>query len=269
MKQLLIAVLLITNSFALFSQSEQILSFHSDIEVDTSSIITVKEAIKIYATGNIFKRGITRTIPTVSTDSTSKKVKLDFKILSVERDGRISKYHTEKGNETITIYVGEKDKFLSEGEYEYTITYSLNGQIRFFDTYDEIYWNVNGFDWALPFAQVSSQITLPVGGKIIQNSCYTGRYGSKSANCSSTMLSENSIRFSAENLRAGENLTVAVGFNKGIVTPTKTTSTSNISSKVRSSYYKWIYKFSAIVLLRIHLVKVWYRSTKTNGISTV
>ena len=217
MKQLLFSVLLITNSFALFSQSEEILSFHSDIEVDTSTIITVKESIKIYATGNIFKRGITRTIPTVSADSTGKKVKLDFKILSVERDGRISKYHTEQGNEAITIYVGEKEVFLNEGEYEYTISYSLNGQIRFFDTYDEIYWNVNGFDWALPFAQVSSQITLPVGGKIIQNSCYTGRYGSKSTDCSSTMLSENSIRFTAENLRAGENLTVAVGFNKGLV----------------------------------------------------
>ena len=205
------------NSFPLLSQSERILSFHSDIEVETSSIITVKEYIKIYANGTIFKRGITRTIPTVSTDSLGKKVKLDFKVLAVERDGRTSKYHTEQGNGAITIFVGEKDVFLNEGEYNYTITYSISGQIRFFEAYDEIYWNVNGFDWSLSFAQVSCQITLPKGGKIFQNACYTGWYGSNSTNCISTILSENSIRFSAENLRAGENLTVALGFNKGTV----------------------------------------------------
>ncbi|WP_298903602.1 DUF2207 domain-containing protein [uncultured Psychroserpens sp.] len=206
-----------SNVFASFSQSERILSFHSDIEVDTSSTIIVDETIKIYAQGNIFKRGITRTIPTEGLDSLGQKVLFDFKILSVERDGRSSKYHTKKGSGTITIYVGEKDVFLSEGEYNYTITYSMGRQIRFFDSYDEIYWNVNGFDWDLPFDQVSSLVTLPEGGNSIQNACYTGRYGSDSTNCSAEVIADNSIRFSAENLSPGENLTVAVGFKKGIV----------------------------------------------------
>jgi len=217
LKKLFFIALLITNTFSLFSQSERVLSFHSDIEVDTSSTITVKESIKIYANGSVFKRGITRTIPTVSVDSSGKSVKLDYKILSIERDGSTSKYHTEKESGAITIYVGESDVFLNEGEYEYTITYRMNGQIRFFDTYDEIYWNVNGFDWELPFGQVSSKITLPTGGSIIQNACYTGSYGSNNTNCIAAIIANNSIRFTADNLRAGENLTVAVGFNKGIV----------------------------------------------------
>jgi len=201
----------------LFSQSERVLSFHADIKVDTSSVITIKESIKIYATGTVFKRGIRRTIPIERIDSSGKKSKLDYKILSVEKDGKVSEYHTEKGSGEVTIFVGEKSVFLNEGEYDYTITYRMSGQIRFFDNYDEIYWNVNGFKWDLPFDQVSSQITLPAGGKIIQNSCYTGRYGSKSANCSSTILSDKRIRFSADNISAGENLTIAVGFNKGLV----------------------------------------------------
>lgn len=217
LQKLFFIILFVTNALSLFSQSESVLSFHSDIVVDTSSTITVKESIKIYANGTIFKRGITRTIPTVAIDSSGKTVRLDYKILSVEKDGISSKYHTEKGNGTITIYVGEKDLFLSEGEYSYTITYSMSGQIRFFETYDELYWNVNGFDWALAFGQVSSQITLPPGANIIQKACYTGQYGSNSSNCSATALSENSISFSANNLRAGDNLTVAVGFSKGSV----------------------------------------------------
>jgi len=217
LKQLICILLFFAGSIPLFGQSEKVISFHSDIVVDTSSTITVKESIKIYANGNIFKRGITRTIPTVSTDSSGKRVKLDYKILSVERDGRTSKYHTEKRNGTITIYVGESDVFLDDGEYDYTITYRMSGQVRFFEAYDEIYWNVNGFDWALPFGQVSSKITLPNGGNIIQNACYTGRYGSTSTNCNANKLSDNSIRFNAANLRGGENLTVAVGFSKGVV----------------------------------------------------
>jgi len=87
LKRLLFIVLLIANTFVLSAQSERIISFHSDIEVDTSSAITIKESIKIYANGTVFKRGITRTIPIVSRDSLGKTVMLDYKILSVERDG--------------------------------------------------------------------------------------------------------------------------------------------------------------------------------------
>ncbi len=202
---------------SLWSQSERVLSFHSDITIDTSSCITVKETIKIYATGTIFKRGITRSIPIEKVDSSGNKKNIDFKILSVEKDGSASNYHTDKGNGLMTIYVGDKNVFLSEGAYTYTISYRMRGQIGFFDAYDELYWNVNGFDWDLPFGAVSSQITLPAGGKIIQNACYTGSYGSRSSNCSATVLSANSMRFSAENFSAGENLTVAVGFDKGLL----------------------------------------------------
>ncbi len=217
MKKLFFLILLITSSFSLFSQSERVLSFHSDINVDVSSEITVTETIRIYATGTIFKRGITRTIPIERIDSLGKKNKLEYEILSVQKDGKVSKFHTQKEHSEITIFVGEKDVYLNEGEYDYTITYRMSGQIGYFDNFDEIYWNVNGFKWDLPFNQVSCKITLPAGGKIIQNSCYTGSYGSDSTNCSSTFLFENSIRFSAENVSAGENLTIAVGFEKGVV----------------------------------------------------
>ncbi|NRD22713.1 DUF2207 domain-containing protein [Winogradskyella litoriviva] len=217
MRKLVVIILIVTNTWAMWSQSEKVLSFHSNIVVDTSSSITVQESIKIYANGTIFKRGITRTIPTVGIDSLGRKVALDFKVLAVEKEGSASKYHTKKGHEETTIYVGDKDVFLSEGEYNYTITYSMSGQIRFFENYDELYWNVNGFGWALPIGQVSSTITLPHNGNIIQQACYTGRYGSNSSNCSATPLSEQSIRFTADNLNPRENLTVAVGFSKGVV----------------------------------------------------
>lgn len=207
-----------SNAWASFAQSERVLSFHSAIVVDTSSTITVTESIKIYAKGLVFKRGITRTIPTISVDSSGNSVKHNLKILAVEKDGRPSKYHTNSGNGNITIYVGDKDVFLSEGTYDYTITYRMSRQIRFFEDYDELYWNVNGFDWALDFGEVSCDITLPTSGTIIQGACYTGRYGSSSTNCSATQVSDYQVHFNAGQLNAGENFTVAVGFSKGSVT---------------------------------------------------
>jgi uncharacterized membrane protein len=150
-------------------------------------------------------------------DSAGNKVRHNFRVIAVERDGRPSKYHTKNGNGSTTIYVGEKNVFLTEGEYDYTITYKMSGQIRFFENYDELYWNVNGFDWALGFGEVSCDITLPSEGRIIQTACYTGRYGSTSTDCSATPLSDTTLRFNTGQLNAGENLTVAVGFSKGIV----------------------------------------------------
>ncbi|WP_411895246.1 DUF2207 domain-containing protein [Winogradskyella sp. A2] len=218
MRKLVCLLVFFSTSLALFAQTERVLSFHSAIDVDTSSGITVTESIKIYANGTIFKRGITRTIPTVSRDSTGNTIRHNFRILAVERDGRPSKYHTKSGSGSTTIYVGEKDVFLTEGEYDYTITYRMTRQIRFFKDYDELYWNVNGFDWAISFGEVSCDITLPSSASIIQNACYTGRYGSTSTDCTATPLSGHSIRFNAGHLNAGENLTVALGFSKGSVT---------------------------------------------------
>ena len=217
MKQHLVALIFLLNLSVFQAQSERIISFHSDIEIDTSGTIIVKETIKVYATGSIFKRGITRTLPIVRIDSSGNRATTDFKIISVERDGSASKYHSKKGNGTVTIYIGESDVFLRQGEYTYTISYEMNNQIRFFNDFDEVYWNVNGFDWALPFGQISSKITLPDNGKIIQHACYTGIYGSTNQNCSASLSTENSITYTANNLRAGENLTIAIGINKGVV----------------------------------------------------
>ena len=92
MKRLLFVILLVSQSFTLIAQSERVISFHSDIIIDTSSTISVTESIKIYSNGTVFKRGITRTIPTIGIDSTGNRVKHDLQIVSVEKDGRPSKY---------------------------------------------------------------------------------------------------------------------------------------------------------------------------------
>ncbi|MBB6371951.1 DUF2207 domain-containing protein [Chryseobacterium shigense] len=197
---------------------EKIISFHSDIDVDENSGITVTENIKVYSLGNNIKRGIFRALP-LSRNLNNKTQKVRYNIISVKKNGENEDYHEETGDGYLKIYAGNKDVILDPGTYDYEIKYKTGNQIGFFDQYDEFYWNVNGTYWDFDADTISARVNLPAGAGIIQNSCYTGAYGSNSQNCISKILSDNSIEWGASGLKANEGLTIAVGFKKGIMIP--------------------------------------------------
>lgn len=198
--------------------SEKILSFHSIIDVDKNSGLTITENIKVHSLGINIKRGIYRALPlSRNLNNTTQKVKYD--IVSIKKNGAEEDYHEEIEDGFLKIYVGNKDVVLTPGDYDYQIQYKTKDQIGFFSKYDELYWNVNGTYWDFDIDTISAKINLPVGAGIIQNSCYTGAYGSNSQNCTVTVLSDHSIEWSASHLKANEGLTIAVGFKKGIMVP--------------------------------------------------
>ena len=86
----LLFTLLLTIAFpvALLSQEERIYTHHSDIVVDTSGVITISEKIRIYANGDLFKRGITRALPTSRNDVEGNRIKIDYAILEVYKNGQ-------------------------------------------------------------------------------------------------------------------------------------------------------------------------------------
>ncbi len=228
MKRLLIGFFLLIFSFG-FAQDvnlgesvtlnyEHILSFHSDIVISKDAETTITEKIKVYAEGDIIKRGIFRSLP-LWRNVNGKKIRIKYDILSVQKDGSKEDYHTENTSDDYAIYFGNKDIILTPGVYEYELKYKTSDQISFFDKYDEFYWNVNGTLWNFPVDEISAKVTLPEGAEILQQSCYTGAYGSKESNCIGEKLTANTIEWSAKNLQQNEGLTIAVGFNKGIFTP--------------------------------------------------
>lgn len=198
--------------------SEKILSFHSIIDVDKNSGLTIRENIKVHSLGINIKRGIYRALPlSRNLNNTTQKVKYD--IVSIKKNGAEEDYHEEIEDGFLKIYVGNKDVVLTPGDYDYQIQYKTKDQIGFFSKYDELYWNVNGTYWDFDIDTISAKINLPEAAGIIQNSCYTGAYGSNSQNCTVTVLSDHSIEWSASNLKANEGLTIAVGFKKGVMVP--------------------------------------------------
>lgn len=215
MKQIFLFICLLAATLTQ-AQTERIVSFHSDILVDTITTIKVKETIKVYAGGDVIRRGITRALP-VERNIKDKKERVEYDIVSVKRDGENEPHHTETSSGYMTIYLGSSDTYLSPGEYTYEIVYTATNQIGFFTDYDELYWNVNGTQTSFSTDEVSATVTLPAQARVLQQSCYTGSYSSTEQNCTFNKLSENTFNWQTSGLNPGEGLTIAVGFTKGVI----------------------------------------------------
>lgn len=217
MRSFFVILLLALFPVLLLSQEERIYTHHSDIVIDTTGIISISEKIRIYANGNLFKRGITRALPTSRKDVEDNKIRIDYTIVAVYKNGEEESFFTEREGSDLVIYVGNKDKLLSPGYYDYEIIYESAGQIGFFEEYDELGWNVNG-ESDRPVDLVSCKVHLPLNTTILSYRCYTGAFGSiNESDCTSETNKNGVFIASASNLHPNEMMSVYVGFEKGVV----------------------------------------------------
>ena len=198
-------------------QYEKINSFHTDLTVAPDGQLTVTEKINIHAEGVEFKRGIVRRLPRTFTDHNGRDHRVAYEFTAVEANGAASPYHTETEGDDYVLYVGEKGTYLDPGNYAYTITYTTKGQVGFFPDFDEIYWNVNGNGWAFMVDSISALIHLPAAAQVKQTACYTGVLGSTETDCRDSIIDPRTVFFRGRTMGLYEGLTVAVGFQKGVV----------------------------------------------------
>ncbi len=252
MRRLFVILLLAIFPVVLLSQQERIYTHHSDIVVDTTGVIRVSEKIRIYANGDLFKRGITRALPTTRKDVDGNNIKIDYAILEVNKDGEKESYFTEREGGDLVIYVGNKNKMLSPGYYDYEIIYESAGQIGFFEDYDELGWNVNGAS-DRQVDRVSCEVHLPHNATIISHRCYTGAFGSTDdSNCTSDSDSDNVFSASASNLQPNEMMTVYVGFEKGIVHQPV------VKETALSRFLSWLDKMGLCLINLIFIVPLYF-----------
>lgn len=200
---------------------ERITNFHTDIVVEESGDFVVTETIRIYSSGAQFQRGIVRRLLlTRIKDSLGRVFRPNYDIISVSRDGEKSNYKKVREGNYLSIYVGDENILLEPGFYEYEIEYRAENQVRFYPKYDELYWNVNGTDWAFTMEKVTASVTLPVQAELIQHACYTGTSGSTERACTFEETASKRFTFSADHsLGPYENLTIAIGFSKDVIPP--------------------------------------------------
>jgi len=260
MRQLITLLLLTFTTIGL--AEERIHNYHSDIVVDEKGGMTVTETITVNAEGNKIKRGIYRDIPTQYKDRFGNKYKVGFSITQVLRDGAPENFHTEKRSNGMRIYIGNKNRYLSKGNYTYAITYRTNRQLGFFDQHDELYWNVTGNDWDFPIDKASATVRLPeiIPRDSIEVEGYTGASGSKDQNYKASIRNDGSAYF--ETTRALPNrhgLTIVVTWPKGyIAEPTASEKIDHLLSDNRHL----VVAFAGLIILLIYYGFSWQKVGK-------
>jgi hypothetical protein len=201
---------------------EEIRNYQVDIEVRTDASIEVTETITVNAEGNDIRRGIYRDIPLRALDDWGLWSSNGFDLVEVLHNGQPSPYHTEWQGRFFRILIGDADVFIPRGEHTYTIRYVTTRQLRFFEGYDELYWNVTGNFWSFPILKAEARVYLPDGARAIRDQviAYTGPFGATGGNYTGSIIGGGSeVRFALTRpLGPEEGMTIAVGFTEGVVT---------------------------------------------------
>ncbi len=249
--------------------NERIISFDSDIIVNTDGSMIVTETIKVEALGINIKRGIYRDFPTQYKDQYGNDYNVQFNLLSVERDGKPDSYHTEGLANGIRVYCGSKDYFLPSGVYTYDIKYKTNRQLGFFDGFDELYWNVTGNGWDFIIEKASANIHLPSGimRSDIKTFGYTGRQGEQGKLFRSEIISGSEVKFyTTKYLLPHEGLTIVAEFPKGIV---KEPTQSEKMEYFFSDNKALLIGIAGIIFLILYYLVVWFRVGKDPAKGTI
>ncbi len=197
--------------------AEVIKRFHSYISILPNGDLKVTETIKVVSEGDQIKRGFYRDFPTLIDDGAGRKKRVMFDVLEVKRDGRTEPWVKVKGANATRLYIGDKNVFLDRGLYTYQITYLTDRQLRFFDSHDELYWNVNGTEWEFPVDQVTATVDLPQGVRALEVFVFTGKFGSKEKFALGTIsdLGRRVNFLTTQKLKAREGLTIGIKMPKG------------------------------------------------------
>ncbi|KMM17406.1 DUF2207 domain-containing protein [Synechococcus sp. GFB01] len=99
------------------------------------------------------------------------------------------------------------------------LRYRVRNGVRFYPDHDELNWNVTGNAWEIPIDRVSARVQLPEGVQGLHASVYTGPLGSRGQDARLAIGEREVTAVSSRRLEPGEGLTLAVGFDKGLVTP--------------------------------------------------
>ncbi len=215
---ILVLVLLVFKS-AGFAEDFTINKFHADILVNDDSSMLVKETIVVQF--HTSRHGIYREIPYKYEDERGNRIKTPLNVLSVtDESGKNWEYKATKKGSLINVRIGDPAKYVS-GENIYVITYKVENAVLFFEDHDELYWNVTGNYWWSPIKEASAHVVLAAKNQSrnLWAACYTGGLGSKEPACRYETAGNIGDFFAGRNLNPKEGLTIAFGWDKGLVSP--------------------------------------------------
>ncbi len=237
--------------------TERILSFTSHIEVLQDARITVTETITVQCENIQIKRGIYRDLPTLYTGMYGLRKTVGYRLISVLRDGKPEPYHISALDNGLRIYIGQEDVFLPEGVYSYTIVYSTDRQLRYFQEYDELYWNVTGTEWEFPIDRATAIVALPkkIPRSGISLKAYTGPEGSRDEDYTSSIEKKKISFTTTKPFDAYEGLTISVSWPKGYVY--EPDERKKLISLIRDNM-EIVIGLGGLILLLLYYIVAWF-----------
>ncbi|MBI4538566.1 MAG: DUF2207 domain-containing protein [Gemmatimonadetes bacterium] len=189
-------------------------SFHADIVVNRDGSLAVTETIRPRFTGAW--NGIYRQIPVQYRTPEGFGYRLVVELLSVtDGEGLSLRYETERERHYLRFRIWVPDAV--DATRTVVLSYRVRNGLRFFDDYDELYWNVTGDEADVPIESASATVMLPPSVTGLRANAFTGAYGSRER-AATIETGEFDVRVrTTRGLGFREGLTVAAAWEPGVV----------------------------------------------------
>lgn len=150
------------------------------------------------------KNGQNVTLPNLSRDN-----------LKLTRNGKSEPiYSIEKVDDYYDVCTGTEEYL--HGAQTYVFEYEFEKVVTEFDGALELYWDTNGNGSLQRFDKVTARLHFEEKNAWDgDSSCYVGKYGTKGMERCETIETKDGLEFTAEGLKAKENLTFQVGLESG------------------------------------------------------
>ena len=223
------------------ASAERILDFEGRIALQTDSDFVVTETLR-YDFEGASRHGIYRWIPLQSGRGRAGRRAISVDVLSVsDEDGRLRPHRETRTGGRLRVRIGSPDRMVT-GVQTYVLRYRVHGGVLFFDDHDELYWNFTGTDWEVPIEHAAVEVGLPPGGNTRTSEfiCFAGPPGSMQQECEIVLAEASATIVRDRPLPAGQGLTLAASFPKGLIEePT------GLERLQRSS---WLYRLRPLLL---------------------
>jgi len=235
-----------------FAREWRITHFDSNMNVAQDGSMTVNEHIVVAFNGSF--HGIYRDIPIQYPGPHGSNYTLFLNVISVNDGlGHKLKYESSVQNDYrhLKIYIPGAVDTTKTVEINYTV----KNAIRWFDGYDELYWNVTGNDWPVPIDSARAIILFPPGAvNNLRAQAFTGYYGSAAQNATVTVNGNDVHVDTNQSLDMREGLTADVYITKGV-----------LSEPSKLTFAVWFVRSNFIVLLPLWAFIVMFFFWWTKG----
>ncbi len=189
--------------------------FKDTIAIAADGTALISEKITVVFAGTW--HGIHRTIPVEYPGADGTNYTLFLNVLSVtDENGNKLKYDSSKSGayRDLKIYIPDA----IDATKVVNLDYSVRNGVRFFDNYDEFYWNVTGNDWPVPIDHASAFVTLPDNAASgLRAQAFTGAYGSKESEASAEVQGANVLSETTKPLSMRGGLTIDIYIPQGVL----------------------------------------------------